>query len=258
MTGTVVFSLDFELGWGHADIRPEYVRRLREEANDNFQRIRSLIDLFDKYQIPATWAIVGKLTEAGDDPLFYNPDLFEYLLNAEVDHEIGLHSYEHPDFSSLSEREAEVDLEAGIKALSDWEINPESFIFPRDRIAHIELLGEYNFRYYRSKTTRSKFQSLLQELVPPVAAFSPAEDTPHPIPATQYLAARRPETLIRLNMKRSLKRVVAKDGLVHFWLHPHEIYTRSSLFDTVEKCIELIGRYAEHGDISCTTMMEIQ
>jgi peptidoglycan/xylan/chitin deacetylase (PgdA/CDA1 family) len=254
MTGTVVFSLDFELGWGHRDVRPEYVEHLREEADEEFTRIRELVDLFDEYEISATWAVVGKLTETGDDPLFHNPDLFEHLIDAGVEHDIGLHSYEHLSFTDLSEAEARKDVNQGRKALSDWGVSPISFIYPRGEIDHTQILVEQGLKCYRTKSSHSRFQSFLQEVVPPVVSYSQGEKVPYPVPATQYLAARRPDELIRLNMKRSITRAVRKEGFIHFWLHPHNIYTIPNLFNIIEDCLNTIRRCSDRGDLECVTM----
>jgi hypothetical protein len=257
MTGTVVFSLDFELGWGHADVRPEYVDLLRTKSNPRFDRIRSLIDLFDKYEIPATWAVVGKLIESGDDSLFHNPRLFEYLLDAQVDHDIGLHSYRHLNFSNISKNEAENDLRSGVDSLSNWDINPKSFIYPRGYINHTELLPEYGFECYRTKSSNSKFQSFFQEILPPVISNPSNNNSLCSISATQYLAARRPSKLIRINMRRSLNRAVKNNGMVHFWLHPHNIYSQPDLFSIIKEGMGIISQYSDSGDLYCKTMSDL-
>lgn len=257
MTGRVMFSLDFELGWGHTHVRPEYVRKLRSESNEEFNRIRSLIDIFDEYEVAATWAVVGKLTEPGDDPMYHNPEIFEYLLQADVSHDIGLHSYEHRSFTDISREEAQIDVSAGVNALASWGIHPKSFIYPRGQIEHRRVLEDHGFKCYRSKLSQSKFQSFLQELVPPVISHVQSDDALNPVPATYYLAARRPDELIRLNLQRSLKRVVRNGGLVHFWLHPHNIYTRPTLFDIIKEGLASIRRYSDGGQIDCVTMDDV-
>jgi len=258
MTGTVVFSLDFELGWGHTDIRPEYIHKLRARSDESFERLRSLIDVFDKYGVSATWAVVGKLTEAGDDPLFHNPGLFEYLLDTDVEHDIGSHSYEHPLFTDLSKRDAQEDIKAGRDALTQWGIFPRSFVYPRGQISHTDILIEQQFESYRTKSSDSKFQSLLQELIPPTIPSPLTDATPTPIPATQYLAARRPAELIRLNMKRSIHKAVRKNQMIHFWLHPHNVYAQPKLFDIVEEGLEIVADYSNNGEIECLTMADLQ
>lgn len=234
MTGTVVVSLDFELGWGHRRTRPEYVRKLREDPDATIDRIRELIDLFEEYEIPATWAVVGELVTEGDDPLFHNPDLFEYLLDSDVDHEIGLHSHSHRDFDSLSEAEAREDLEAGVSALAEWGIEPESFVFPRNRIGHVELLREYGFRYYRTDSQDSKFDKLKALISPQGTSLSIKDETPLDVSGTMFLAAHHPEQFVRWKVKWDLKRAALSGGLVHYWLHPHNVATDPHLLSMLE------------------------
>lgn len=256
MTGTVVFSLDFELGWGHADIRPEYVDRLREEADETFARVRALVDLFDEYKIPATWAVVGKLTEKGDDPWFHNPGLFEYLLDADVEHDIGLHSYGHPSFTDLSEAEAREDVEAGVNALQDWNISPRSFIYPRGRVSHPSVLSEYGIECYRSEHSSSKIASLKQLISPPVinSPEFPGPTGPIPVPETMFLASSRPLWHRHWRVKRALRRATAEGGFVHLWWHPHNVITQPNLLGLITDVFEQVRELNRSGDLECVPM----
>ena len=57
--GVFTLSLDFELIWGTADLGLDQFKKLclieRETVIDR------LLQLFEKYQFPATWAILGHL-----------------------------------------------------------------------------------------------------------------------------------------------------------------------------------------------------
>jgi hypothetical protein len=61
--GTMVVSLDLELCWGRFDKVP--VPMLEADASEERIQIRRLLALLDRYEIPATWAIVGHLMLAG-------------------------------------------------------------------------------------------------------------------------------------------------------------------------------------------------
>jgi hypothetical protein len=58
--GLVVFSADFEMAWAF-----RYSKTLASKAVEiglkERENVPTLLDLFDKYQIPATWATVGHL-----------------------------------------------------------------------------------------------------------------------------------------------------------------------------------------------------
>lgn len=256
MTGTVVFSLDFELGWGHADIRPEYVRKLRDASTEEFDQVRELIDLFDKYDLPATWATVGKLTESGDDPLFHNPDLFQYLLDADVEHDVGLHSHEHQPFPALSESEARADLQSGVDALQRWNIQPRSFVYPRGLIDHTRLLSEYGLESYRSKQPDSRFTALKRLIRPPVANYTiqTTGGEPVSVPGTMFLAARRPLWHRKWVVRRALKRAAADDGFVHLWWHPHNVISQPAMLELLAGIFDQVRELRESDDLGCQPM----
>ncbi len=57
--GIFTVSLDFELYWGFRDKRN--IREYEENLKGVEKAIEGTLDLFDKYDIHATWAIVGFL-----------------------------------------------------------------------------------------------------------------------------------------------------------------------------------------------------
>ena len=138
----IIFSADFELAWawrfskrGGSDPLA-YALGRAEQARRNFPE---LLALFDRYDVPVTWATVGHLflerceringrahpdlprppyfenefwrytrgdwfdadpcCRAADAPAWYAPDLIQAILNARVKHEIACHSFSHIDFS---------------------------------------------------------------------------------------------------------------------------------------------------------------
>src|SRR5437879_11734751 len=57
--GTMVLSLDLELCWGRFDKFPIAV--LEAESVQERTHIKQFVALLDRYEIPATWAMVGHL-----------------------------------------------------------------------------------------------------------------------------------------------------------------------------------------------------
>ena len=57
--GVMVLSLDLELAWGRFDKLSATV--LNAESLEERSHIKSLLALLDRYEIPATWAMVGHL-----------------------------------------------------------------------------------------------------------------------------------------------------------------------------------------------------
>lgn len=105
-----------------------------------------IIELFDKYNKPATFAVRGQLTELPDSVL-------SRLLKSRVKHDIGAHGYYHRLFTSLSYNEAEVEMRMIFKGMQRFGLTPKSFIFPRNGIAHLQLLEKYNYECYRDYGT---------------------------------------------------------------------------------------------------------
>lgn len=254
--GRVVFSLDFELGWGHRRSRPSYVEQLRSRQGTVRKQIEELIALFDRYDVPATWAVVGKLVEPGDDQLFHAPDLFESLLDSGPAHDIGLHSFSHEPYDRLSASAAREDLADGIGALEGWGCPPDSFVFPQNRIAHLDLLGEQDLRCYRGKQEDSSL-SLRRLFTPETFDRPTSRSQPVRVPSSVFLAARRPSWYRRRYALRGLERTVDRQGLVHYWLHPHNVVTDSALVDEIETVLEAVRSMEDDGKIQIRTVTQV-
>lgn len=101
------------------------------------------IDLFNDFEIPATFAMRGQLTES----IYSMRDLFR---ESSIDHDIGAHGYYHRKFTVLTKEEADNELkmiEAGMRRSG---IVPQSFVFPKNCVAHLDLLEAHGYKCYRS------------------------------------------------------------------------------------------------------------
>jgi len=255
-TGRVVFSLDFELGWGHRSPNPAYVDRLAEQRSRLHAEVRRLVDLFDEHGVPATWAVVGKLVEDGEEDVFHAPRTFEYLLNADADHDIGFHSHEHRPYDELTGSEARQDIEDGVAALQDWDVTPTSFVFPGNRVTHTDLLAEYGFSCYRVPPALL-WRARVRHLLTPGTHSLPQEATPPiGIPSSAFLAARRPSRYRVWHALRGLQRARARGKLVHYWLHPHNVVTDGSLRAELETLLGRVRRAADAGEVQVETMAQ--
>ena len=139
---SLLISADFELAWAWRHTKAvrdplSYATHRAEQARRNFPE---LLALFDRYEIPVTWAAVGHLFLEGcqrengrahpeleriprfenefwryldgdwfdadpcsdyqRDPAWYAPDLIRTILDANVKHEIACHSFSHIDLSN--------------------------------------------------------------------------------------------------------------------------------------------------------------
>lgn len=175
--GTVVVSVDAELS-NHRQPTEREKRRARYGW-------RRLVNLFETYDVPATWAVVGRLCTDGnqlDEPSgdrWFTDDavaslgaepssvtaerralnrrltgrhLVDALVASPVDHDIGSHSYSHPRFTNVTREFAAADVAAAVDALADWESGPASFVYPFNAIRHRDVLADFGFTCYRGTT----------------------------------------------------------------------------------------------------------
>src|SRR5215831_10733649 len=117
--GSLCISIDVEGAWGIWD-KPSaayHERCARHEASI----VRGLVELFDRFEVGATWAVVGRLMELDEAAarttahgarIWYAPELIELVRAARTPQDIGSHSYAHVYFGSASREAARDDLAA--------------------------------------------------------------------------------------------------------------------------------------------------
>ena len=161
--------------------RPEQRKQYTELFEQGSQTIRELIDLFDTYEVPVTWAVVGRLVEPQTgipsrypydlDVLFeeintklaysevpirerYFPKLVQLLREARTKHEIASHTYNHLHCSKISSQNLEVfqrDLEAMQEVFEAYSLSPaRSLVFPRNEIGGLEAINRSSIKIYRA------------------------------------------------------------------------------------------------------------
>lgn len=100
------------------------------------------IEVFDDFKIPISSAVRGQLTEV--DNL-----VFKAFLTSKVKHDIGAHGYYHRAFTLLTPEEAEDELLLISVGFKKHGLIPKTFIFPRNCVAHLDLLEKYKYLCYR-------------------------------------------------------------------------------------------------------------
>lgn len=178
--GVFVVSLDTELAWGCFDVGG--LESLRPAYENTRAVIDSILDLFDQYRIPATWALVahllddcnGEHTQSSpafdwvdwfsavpcrtgvDRRLWYAPDVYDAITDATVDHDIGLHGYSHMILGAegCSRADAATELATAIDTFRRVGQNPDSFVFPRNQIGYVDLLAQHGIETYRGLDQR--------------------------------------------------------------------------------------------------------
>jgi len=181
--GTFVISIDTELAWGLAH---------RRDGSDGHrfdlerEVIPQILDLFTRYRISATWAVVGHLfldrCQPGPDgrphpevippdyawldggwfdvdpcssldqaPFYYGRDIVEEVAACPVPQEIASHAFSHviADDPGCSEEVLASELAASRAAAEAHGIELRSFVYPRNAIAHLGTLRGAGFANYR-------------------------------------------------------------------------------------------------------------
>lgn len=184
--GIFTISIDVELAWGFCD-KPVH-GATRAAIGREREVVRRLLALFSRYDVRATWAIVGHLlltdcnragervhpeiyrpvTKSGgrdwffqhptngDDPLWYGRELVEWIKQASPPQEIGSHSFCHvPYHEGWVNREAvQTDIAQARTLHRAYGLPFEAFIFPRNIVGYRELLARAGVRVYRGRTLR--------------------------------------------------------------------------------------------------------
>lgn len=181
--GSFVLSIDTELAWG--SVHSGAFKQRWSHYNQTREVINRLLKLQEKYQIQATWALVGHLFldscqaqggvkhpeitrpaydwfdgdwfdadpcgQASSDPNWYGPDIVKQIQDCQVPQEIGCHGFSHMIVGDAGcSRECfESEIRACLEQAEKWGVNLKSFIFPRNSVGHLDVLAQNGFNSYR-------------------------------------------------------------------------------------------------------------
>lgn len=179
-----VISIDFELQWGMADKKTQ--ERYREKVLGVRKATLATLELFNKYSIHATWAVVGflffnnrnelmlglpkerpeytnaalsnynRLNDIGDneesDPFHFAPSLIKTILSFSHQ-EIGSHTFSHYYCLEKGQNKEtfKKDLEAAIEVAKRYGIHIRSFVFPKQQVNndYLSICKEMGITAYR-------------------------------------------------------------------------------------------------------------
>jgi peptidoglycan/xylan/chitin deacetylase (PgdA/CDA1 family) len=278
--GKLTISIDLELAWGVWDyVTPEHLR-MAETAERPI--CAALIELFDRYQVPVTWAIVAALLDEasamsrpGGQACWYAPDIIERLRAAKVAHEIGSHSGRHIYFDTASRSEAESDLAFARDIHRAHALSFRSFVFPRGARGHLDVLARMGLRTYNYgdvgwvETARhagrraGQAANLLDKLlpIPPRPTRLERDGELIHIPKSMLLMARNgPRRFIlprvtRSKLRAGLERACRTGCTFHLWFHPSNFYYRcDEQLATLAWFLEHAANQAGRGHVDIRTM----
>jgi peptidoglycan/xylan/chitin deacetylase (PgdA/CDA1 family) len=257
MSAYFIVSLDVELQWGYK-LYPEsqMARLLQHNEHKAINAVDNLLRLFEKFEVPATWAIVGKL-------FFEHPEILANIRESEVEHEIGYHSFSHIRFSDASRVTAQVEFEEGLKIQDEFGVNFRSFVFPENEIGHVDLLPQYGFVIYRgpnclfksankSLLSRAKNVALNKLIARPVEPRW--KDTIWEIPSSMMFhdMSRFQAHIFKAN--RGIKKAIAANSTFHLFFHPENILLEPKLLGRFERVLRLVKAEAEKKELCPITM----
>ena len=293
---TFIISLDVELLWG-AVLHPtgKTTILLRNDDTRGRGNIDLLLSLFEKYDIPATWAIVGHLfldhchrengvphhgmprfkdnwysvdpcSDIQQDPLYYGEDIIEKVISSPVGHEIGYHSFSHVPFSECSREVAEAEVKEGVELVKGLGITLKSFVFPYNAIGHIDVLRENGFEIFRGRhlhrqdlnqsfLIRKACGAIDKLIAPPTEPVW--RDGIWEIPSSMFFCDSQTPFSLLPRARLGLERAIRSKKVFHAWLHPHNLLLQPSLGRELGKLLAFVSEKREEGKIRVTTMGEL-
>jgi peptidoglycan/xylan/chitin deacetylase (PgdA/CDA1 family) len=293
MVARFIRSLDCEGKWGVADQLTASVHRQLSDADLRIG-YRNVLNLLSEFGVPATFAFVGLFAESLEgfrrlipalqplvsiSPDYLAPALadaergsrqgwhgdwaIDELLSSSTPHELALHGVTHIPWDSMNFTQAQSEMQL-LDAIEGPVRNATTFVYPRNRVAHAELLGDFGIAGYRkSPPPKSRLAALLAEFdIFARPEWEGPTGKPQPIPAGHFVnwqsRTRRivPIELSTLRADRMLREAAVRDGIVHFWLHPENVVTAPRTLVLLRKIIELVARYREAGRCEVMTQAD--
>jgi peptidoglycan/xylan/chitin deacetylase (PgdA/CDA1 family) len=294
-------SIDLELAWGFnyellkgSSIAEKYLRIIKERSRKN---VKKLLKLSEEFQIPFTWGVVGHLflsscthgenglphpdmprptldvnkdwysndpcSNIFDDPLWYGTDIIKQILESKVEHEIACHSFSHVDFSKCSEKVALAEVRKCKEVMKDFGIEPKSFIFPKNKIGHLDILEQESFKVFRFKPkTYLKYPlkelfSLVREVLFPVIGNPVTFKNLVGVPSS--LLFQPPHNYDTLRLQLAVKRGInlcIKNRKI-FQITMHDYLETDHLLIALSKVLQYAGKLRGKGRLNIETMLNV-
>ena len=293
MPARFILSFDCEGKWGSADcLTPQHRRDLTDvKLNDAY---RAILDLLDEYRIEATFAFAGLFSQSPDGFARLRPEvealagrasdylgpalsdmddtrgdgwhgaaLVDAVRGARTQHEIALHGVTHVPWTTMEAAFVDAELRL-FEELEGPVRDSRTFIYPRNRVAHADVLAARGFLGFRdARPDRSRLRSLLSEFnlfeAPEGDAVSGGIVA---IPAGYFLnwrsGGRRlvPPAITQLRARRLLDRAAASGAVVHYWLHPENIATAPSTLDSLAALVRDVAKRRDDGRCVVLTQLD--
>ena len=293
MRGTFILSLDCEGKWGMADtIDPSYDFINQQSL---VRVYADLLELLKSHDMLATFAFVGAFTlteqersafaDAFEDVQYRGANWLRKFREAQASghldgwfcpeahdmakaagHEIGSHGFLHLPFDDAATPDARLfaDVGAAVKAARHKGVKLETFVFPRNLVGRVSALTEHGFTGFRGTLRQSRLVSLAKELAVSAAAQPQGvvENGLTVIPPGHFfnwrvgLRKRVPKAATAQRWRSMLQSASRSGGVVHLWLHPHNIISGPETMDVLRDVLASAARMRDAGEIEIVTQAQ--
>ena len=253
-------SIDTELKYAysfHPDLK--IVRMLQNHEDIAIAAIDRILQLFETYKVPATWALVGKL-------FYEHSEIVDKIRGTTIQHEIGYHSFSHIRFSESSRQAAKTELDEGLKIQDEFGVDFKSFVFPENKIGHVDLLHQYGYVIYRGANragesigkplfVRAKNFAASKIVAPPVKPLW--KDGIWEIQSSMmFYDSPYFQTLI-LRAKKGIRKAIATGNTFHMFIHPQDVLLDPKLLDRFEKVLQFVNAETGENRLRSITMGDL-
>ena len=278
--GKLTISIDLELAWGWWDVLTPEILQLAEVAERPI--CQALLALFERHQIPATWALVAALLDEtsargqpGNTGAWYAPDIIERIVTSKAGHEIGSHGGRHIYYDSISPADAKADIDFAKHVHLKDDLAFDSFVFPRNGVGHFDLLADAGIRIVRGPdvgwtSAGADAPSVLRKLVtftdkllpiPPAPARAQTRASLIDLPGSMLLPGRNGlrrfilPWVSQTKLAMGLRSAQRTGSTFHLWFHPSNFYyRREEQLATLAWFLAHASAEAARGNIEICTM----
>jgi peptidoglycan/xylan/chitin deacetylase (PgdA/CDA1 family) len=295
--GVFMVSVDLELAWGFnyelllgSRTAEKYLKIIRERSRRNVKR---LLDLAEKFNIPFTWGVVGHLFLSSCDrsdngcphcdmprpklnvrkdwyandpcsnldrePLWYATDLIKQILESKVEHDIACHSFSHVDFSKCSREVALSEVRKCKEVMKKYCVDPKSFIFPKNRVGHLNVLKQEGFKTFRIKmnhTSNSLIDLALETLFPTVGVPIQVNGLLGIPSSLLFQSSHNIHTLrLLISARRGIERAVNEKRIFHIIMHDY--IETNYLLKALSKLLSYAVKLRDKEKLDIVSMVEL-
>lgn len=290
---TFIMSLDCEGKWGMADGLKSYHHEALTTAKIT-GAYRQLLGMLARYEISATFAFVMAFTlseeerkgfpllerrdpgdewlahywrdlDAGRDDGWHVAEALD-LVSEAGGHEIASHGFCHRPLAAIPDGAASRELAEAAKAAKLKGITLDTLVFPRNEVGNLRAVSAAGYVGYRERLQRrgGRLAALLDEFSTSTLPQPPLgeKDGLVAIPPGHFFNWRfgarrlvRPAVTVS-RWRNQLERCAREGGVVHLWLHPHNLITGPKTAEVLDKVLADVARLRDAGRIKVLTQQD--